>query len=112
MAVGPVQERSVDVEKAKMFVQRYRIAEIKETIKARHTGIDYFNSYYNYSDPWREVPMSTYTHVRVFSMEIEESMFSEIINKIAELDELMRDPETAKLLHEAKFIHRLKRGHF
>jgi hypothetical protein len=109
MAIGPVKDISIDYEKAKKFAARYRLTEVKENIKARHETADY--SYYNYKDPWASYePYLRYTHVRVYSMEIEGSMFAEIIDKVSELDELMQDPETARLVCEAKFIHRLKNG--
>lgn len=41
-------------------------------------------------------------------VELEEKSLQQIADKIVEFDDLMRDPETAKLLMEARFINRLK----
>lgn len=46
--------------------------------------------------------------VPTLTIEIEEENFRLMADKIAEFDNLMRDPETAKLLMEARFINRLK----
>lgn len=46
--------------------------------------------------------------VPTLTIEIEEENFRVMADKIAEFDNLMRDPETAKLLMEARFINRLK----
>lgn len=46
--------------------------------------------------------------VPIITIEIEENNFQAMADKISEFDNLMRDPETAKLLMEARFINRLK----
>lgn len=43
-------------------------------------------------------------------VELEEKSLQQIADKIVEIDDLMRDPETARLLMEARFINRLKGG--
>jgi flagellar motor switch protein FliM len=110
MAVGPIKDSHINEDRARQFVAQYRISDIKQTIKARHEYADYFNTYM--TDPYRFEPTIQYTHVKMLSMEMEEASFARIVDKMTELEELESDPETAKLLHEAKFIHRLKRGHF
>lgn len=44
--------------------------------------------------------------------EIPEKEFIAIAETLCEFKDLMRDPETAKLLMEARFINRLKKGIF
>lgn len=57
---------------------------------------------YDYSSYIQEEVVPTVT------IEIEESSLLQMADKIAEFDDLMRDPETAQLLMEARFINRLK----
>jgi hypothetical protein len=46
--------------------------------------------------------------VLTLTMDIPEKNFISIVEKIQEVESLMRDPETARLLMEARFISRLK----
>ncbi len=50
--------------------------------------------------------------VPVIVAEIPEKEFVAIAEALCEFKDLMRDPETAKLLMEARFINRLKKGIF
>ena len=44
----------------------------------------------------------------IFKVEIPEKEFTAMADALCEMRDLMRDPETAKLLMEARFINRLK----
>ena len=86
------------------FIQDYGISEINRKEEQYRTpeSYDTFSNYFN-----------NYTYVihatRIkYSMEIEEEKFLNIVHKVTEYDNLMKDPETAKLVMEAKFISRLK----
>ena len=46
--------------------------------------------------------------VKVIIVEIPEQEFTAMADTLCEFRDLMRDPETAKLLMEARFINRLK----
>lgn len=48
--------------------------------------------------------------VPVIKAEIPEKEFTAMADTLCEFRDLMKDPETAKLLMEARFINRLKRG--
>lgn len=57
----------------------------------------------------------TYTQIEeeivpIIKAEIPEKEFTVMADTLCEFRDLMRDPETAKLLMEARFINRLKRG--
>ena len=46
--------------------------------------------------------------VPIIKVEIPEKEFTAMADKLCEFNDLMRDPETARLLMEARFINRLK----
>jgi hypothetical protein len=46
--------------------------------------------------------------VELLTAEIPEDALAEIADTLCEFKDLMRDPETARLLMEARFINRLK----
>jgi hypothetical protein len=46
--------------------------------------------------------------VQMITADIPEREFTAMLDALGEMRELMRDPETAKLLMEARFINRLK----
>jgi hypothetical protein len=48
--------------------------------------------------------------VPVIKAEIPEKEFTAMADALCEMTDLMRDPETARLLMEARFINRLKGG--
>ena len=47
-------------------------------------------------------------HVPMIITEMPEKAFTAMADALCEMKDLMRDPETAKLLMEARFINRLK----
>ncbi len=68
----------------------------------------------------RPVKWSDYTYnpdfyfyeevINMYNMTMPEHALTKVASIVNEFDSLMRDPETAKLLMEARFIHRLKHG--
>lgn len=98
-----------EYESLKKFVYNNRIAKIEQKIQARHSMPAY--SSYSYWDRNEYIDYHLqHEHVKVFTLEIDERQLVNIAGKVNELDELMQDPETAKLLTEARFIYRLKHG--
>lgn len=109
MAIGNIPRSDIDMKRAKEFVNKYNIQDIN--IKVREVAdIQQYNFRYDYYSSPEFDKYIKYTHVNMYTMSMPESSFEDIIDRIAEIDNLMRDPETTKLLHEARFIYRLKYG--
>lgn len=89
------------------LVDRYRI-HLTSDKRQRHIP-DY--RHYDYTSDNNYYHYNFHTEIyNSFTLELDEQSLKEIADKITEIDDLMRDPETAKLLMEARFINRLKRG--
>lgn len=56
-------------------------------------------------DPYNQLEEEVIT---VFTADIPEKEFTAMADALCEIRDLMRDPETARLLMEARFINRLK----
>ena len=72
---------------------------------------------YNIIDPYTAMDYKDYVSdnvrmidVKLLTAEIPEYALTEIADILCEFRDLMKDPETAKLLMEARFINRLKGG--
>lgn len=95
------------MEQLKKFVYNYNIQDItidpQRMRKAK--ALDVYSTYSikDYYD-------ITEYDVNMYKMSIPEDSFDKIVNTVAEFEQLMQDPETAKLLMEARFIYRLKHG--
>ena len=57
---------------------------------------------------WDDPVCYKHEDVQMIMAEIPEKEFAVMADALCEMKDLMRDPETAKLLMEAKFINRLK----
>lgn len=90
------------------FAEHYNIREVRRETEAQGRTLDPLH-FRDWNNPGSPVHMETY-YVPVVSMKIDEKALTDIANKVWEMDELMHDSECAKLLMEARFIHRLKRG--
>jgi hypothetical protein len=90
----------------KQFAHSYNIREVRREIEARSSfsPLDMWDS-----SVYDKLSVEVY-HVPVLILKIDEKELGSIAAKVSEIDELMQDPECAKLLMEARFIHRLKRG--
>jgi hypothetical protein len=89
------------------FLLDYRVTvtDTKVIRQHRHTPFSYVNT------DWDD--MATYHQdisVPVIVAEIPEKEFVAIAEALSEFKDLMKDPETARLLMEARFINRLKKG--
>lgn len=91
------------------LLESYKITLTKRTMQKRYRSTFNFsiNDPYGY-DQYDHDPYIQEEVVPSLVVELEESSLLQIADKIAEFDDLMRDPETAKLLMEARFINRLK----
>ena len=76
----------------------YKITVTERKMERRHKPTPY-SKWYNYIE--EEV-------IPVLKVEIPEAEFTKMSNVLCEFNDLMRDPETARLLMEARFINRLK----
>lgn len=89
------------------FLMDYKIAitgsKIQKRYDLRNYAVDQSDFMDNYIDPSVRIK-----EVELLTTEIPEDSLVSIADKIAEFDDLMRDPETARLLMEARFINRLK----
>lgn len=57
---------------------------------------------------WDDPVSYKHEDVQMIMVEIPEKEFAVMADALCEMKDLMRDPETAKLLMEARFINRLK----
>jgi hypothetical protein len=90
----------------RQFVDRYRIKVTDRKVESRYHPADYI-SYNRYASEYLQDYVQYESH-SVLVIEISESEFDQVAAKVREFDDLMRDPETAQLLMEARFINRLK----
>jgi hypothetical protein len=104
MGYGMTPGNSYDIRR---FVEHYRISKLDAKQE----------EYYNHSSHplWYGKNAYDYKMQQEFrikyTMELDEHSLLDIINRMKQFDEyndMMRDPETAKLVMEAKFIYRLK----
>lgn len=90
----------------RQLMESYKITLTKRSMQRRYRSTPYSYGAIDSFDSF-----SAYTQEEVVPtmlIEVEEENFRVMADKIAEFDNLMRDPETAKLLMEARFINRLK----
>jgi hypothetical protein len=94
------------LEKIKNFVTNYGINEVSVDIKDSVVARPYTWNDMTYSP---EQYFNT-ERINVYKMSLPEKSLEKIVETVTEYDNLMRDPETRRLLMEAKFIHSLKYG--
>ena len=83
----------------------YKITITERKMERRHKPNSY--SQWNIPDPYVYNYMEEEV-VPVLKVEIQEAEFTKMANILCEFNDLMKDPETAQLLMEARFINRLK----
>lgn len=97
----------------KNFIYNYRIDDVQRTTDINRYHGDPYPVGYNMN---AKTAMDYYSYkttmVPQFTLKIDQDKLLSIVNKVNEMDELMQDPETKRLLMEAKFIYRMKRGIF
>lgn len=91
----------------RQLVESYKITLTNKKMQQQHSGYSDLYSY-NVRDTYYHNAYMQVESVPVVTLDIEESRLLQIADKVAEFDDLMRDPETAQLLMEARFINRLK----
>ena len=109
MAISKMAKYDVDMKRAREFVAKYNIQNITINAKTVAEVAPYSMAPYRY-DTFMYDDYVTHTHVNMYSMEIPEGSFTNIIDRISEIDDLMTDPESARLIMEARFIYRLRHG--
>jgi len=88
------------------IMKDYKITLTDKKVERRHRPV----SYYSWSIP-DNVDNSFIVEnelVTIFKMEIPDNELAAMADALCEMQDLMKDPETAKLLMEARFINRLK----
>ena len=96
-----------EMEQLKKFVYNHGIQDITiDSVRMRKAKALDIYSQYSIKDYY---DISEYD-VNMYKMSIPEDQLDRIVNTVTEFEELTRDPETAKLLMEARFINRLKKG--
>lgn len=99
----------LEMTKIRGFLEKYNISDINVEVRQmaemrpyRYDAIKYdmiaYDDYMNY------------TLLNVYKMNIPEPSFERIIERMTEFDNMLSDPETAELIQQARFLHRLKHG--
>lgn len=97
-----------EMKNLKKFVADYGIKDIKILTEERYK----FNPPDSYAFTAQEYLHYQTELINFYNLSIPENSLDKLVNIITEFEELMRDPESAKLLMEARFINRLKRGKY
>lgn len=95
-----------DLELLKKFVANYNIRDITIEQAQRAEAFDHYAMGYSSINEY----MFHIETINMYKMSVPEQSLDKIVNIVNEFEELMRDPETAELLMEARFINRLKKG--
>lgn len=85
-------------------LEDYKITITGNKVKRQYD----MNPFTHINKSWDEVDYNQVKDVAMVVTEIPEHEFTRIANTLCEFNDLMRDPETARLLMEARFINRLK----
>jgi hypothetical protein len=89
------------------FLMDYKIAITGSKIQKRYDLKNYAVDYSDFMDRYIDDRVHL-KEVELLTAEIPEDSLKAIADILCEFRDLMRDPETAKLLMEARFINRLK----
>jgi len=106
-----VAESNINLDQARRIIDKYRISNVKtrvETIAQTlpiHFSLGEDAAYMDYDAYIHK------SHVNMLTLDIAEPEFSRMVSILDEWDDMMRHPDVAKLILEAKFIHRLRKGH-
>lgn len=91
----------------RQILEDYRITIIKQRMERRHTSQPFSYSALNIPNTYDYISYEEEI-VPMITAELPEKEFTAMADALCEMRDLMRDPETAKLLMEARFINRLK----
>jgi hypothetical protein len=83
----------------------YKITVTDRKMQRHRRMGSYLNWHASSLDPFNQIEEEI---VPVLNVEIQEAEFMRMAETLCEFNDLMRDPETARLLMEARFINRLK----
>jgi len=96
-----------EYEAIKKLVIDYRVTKVEEKYQPMYESKPLYQ--YSRRDPYYDYH-TEHMVVKMYSIEIDERALAEIAVKIKVYEDLMQDPETRTLLHEAIFINKLKHG--
>ena len=82
----------------------YKITITGSKVKRQYDA----NPFTHINKSWDDPVSYKEEHVPMIIAEMPEQAFTAMADALCEMKDLMRDPETAKLLMEARFINRLK----
>jgi len=108
---GMMAESNIDMDQARRVIDRYRISNVKTRVEAIaqtlpiHFSLGEDAAYMDYDAYIHK------SHVNMLTLDIAEPEFAKMVSTLDEWDDMMRHPEVAKLILEAKFIHKLRKGH-
>jgi hypothetical protein len=89
------------------FLMDYKIAITGSKIQRRYDLKNYVIDHSDFMDRYIDDRVHL-KEVELLTTEIPEDSLVTIADTLCEFNDLMRDPETARLLMEARFINRLK----
>ena len=94
----------------RQILEDYKIKIIKQRMERRNIGQPYSYSALNIPNAYDQYDRLSFEEeiVPMITADIPEKEFTAMADALCEMRDLMRDPETAKLLMEARFINRLK----
>ena len=84
------------------------LLDYKITITGNKVKRQYDMNTFTHITSWDDPVSYKEEHVPMIITEMPEQAFTAMADALCEMKDLMRDPETAKLLMEARFINRLK----
>ena len=82
----------------------YKITITGSKVKRQYNA----NPFTHINTSWDDPVSYEEEHVPMIIAEMPEQAFTAMADALCEMKDLMRDPETARLLMEARFINRLK----
>ena len=89
----------------RQILEDYKINITGHKVKRQYDTIDSSLDMFN----WEQIDYSTKEHhIPLITTEMPEKEFTAMADTLCEFRDLMKDPETARLLMEARFINRLK----
>jgi hypothetical protein len=104
-------ESKIDKDQARRVIDRYRISNVKTRVEAIAQTMPI---HFMFGEDAAYLDYDAYihkSHVTMLTMDVPEPEFARMVGALDELHDMMQHPEVAKLILEAKFIHRLRKGH-
>lgn len=94
----------------RQILEDYKIKIIKQRMERRSVQPDYYSAMNITPYVYDEYNRLSFQEeiIPMITAELPEKEFTAMADALCEMRDLMRDPETAKMLMEARFINRLK----